>query len=223
MATVPPPRELKIGKIIDKTLAVLEHNAVPAALYVAGLTVINTVAGYFSVDLTSPSRATQIGLAQLAVGVVFAYVLLDTALRRTGLRSREGGQVFLPYLGLYLLSALGVIAGLILLILPGLVFAARWSIAQPLLVGRGAGVMDALGESWQRTKGNEVQILVAAFALLLPLIATIILAGILTDPKSLIGIGIAQLATSGLSLVSIAMGVALYGMMLGGAAARGDA
>ena len=41
---------------------------------------------------------------------------------------------------------------------------ARWSIAQPLLVARGDGVMAALGESWERTKDKEFQILGAALS-----------------------------------------------------------
>lgn len=218
---IAPPRELKVGKIVDKTFAVLEHIALPAAIYAVGLTVVNGVAKYLALDMT-PAQQMEIALAQMVIGAILTYFLLDAALRRTGLHSREGGQLILPYLGLYALAALGVVVGLILLILPGLVFAARWSIAQPLLVGRGAGVMDALGESWQRTKGNEVQILVAAFAVLLPLIATLIAAAILLDQESVIGIAIGQLATSAISLVSVATSVALYGMIVG-AAARGDA
>jgi hypothetical protein len=218
---IAPPRELKIGKIIDKTFAVLEHIAVPGLIYVVGLTVLNSAAGYFSLGLTAPMQKLEIGLGQIAIGVVFAYLLLDAALRKTGLQSREGGQVLLPYVGLYILMVLGVIFGLILIILPGLIFMARWSIAQPLLVGRGTGVMAAFGESWERTRGNEFPILAAAFAVILPLGATMILASILFDQESVVGIAISQFITSTLSLVSVAMSVALYGMIVGGSAASG--
>ena len=215
MATVPPPRELKIGKIIDKTLAVLEHNAVSAAIFVGGLTLINGAIAYFSLGLEAPVQQLEIGLAQFVIGVVFAYWMLDGALRTTGLRTRKEGQVLLPYFALSVLYTLGVVFGLLLVIIGALIFMARWSIAQSLLVGRGASVFEAFGESWERTKGNEVQIIAAALALLVPLIVMVILAGVLFDPEGVVGIGISQLATSAISLVSIAMGVALYGLMGG--------
>jgi predicted permease len=92
---------------------------------------------------------------------------------------------------------------------------ARWSIAQPLLVARGDGVMASLGESWDRTKGNELSIFTAALAVLLVPIVVMIAAGVLFAPENLVGIVIAQLATSALSLILLAMGVALYGLIMG--------
>ncbi len=220
MATL-PPRELKIGKIVDKTLGVIEHIALPALLFVIGFTAINSVLAYFLADPTSPLRAMQIWLLQLAVGAVVSYLLLDVALRHTGLHSRTERQAFLLYLGLYALYTLGVIVGFILIIVPGLIFMARWSIAQPLLVGRGTGVMEAFGESWERTKGNEFQIIVAALALLVLPITAAIVAIAFMGAESLGGIVVSQLATSVATLATLAMGVAIYGLMGGAREAAG--
>jgi hypothetical protein len=208
-------RSLKIGNLIDKTLAVIEHGLAPSLIYIAGLTLINSAIGYYTLTMTAPLDQLVIGLGKFVVGVVAAYLLFDTLLRKTGLITRTEGDVFLPYVGLSILYTLGVVAGLIVIIIPGLVIMARWIIAQPLLIARGDGVKQALGESWDRTRGSEFAIIGAWFALLIPLIAVIIACTILFDPADPIGILIGQLATSATSVVSLAMGVAAYGLLIG--------
>jgi hypothetical protein len=208
-------RSLKIGTIIDKTLGVVEHGMKPTLIYVVGLTLINAAIGYYTVGMTAPMDQVVIGLGKVVVGVVTAYVLFDALLRRTGLISRTEGDVFLPYVGLSILYTLGVVAGMIAIVIPGLVIMARWMIAQPLLIGRGYGVRQALGESWERTRGSEFTILGAWFALALPLLAVVIACAILFDPADPIGIVITQLASSAMSVVSLAMGVAVYGLIVG--------
>lgn len=211
MATL-PTRELKIGAIIDKTLGVVEHSMAPSLIYLVAITAISSAIGYFTVEMTAPTQQAVIGLVKFAVGVIAAYLLLEAMVRKTGLRSREGEAVFFPYLGLSIVYALGVMVGFILLIIPGLLIMARWSIAQPILVARGEGAMAALGESWERTRGNEFPILVAAVALIIVLIAVVIASSVFFDQASPAGIVITQLASSAITVVSLAMGVALYGM-----------
>lgn len=217
------PRSLKVGIIIDKTLAVLEHNIQPALIYVAGLTLINAAIGYFSVDMTGAMDLAVIGIGKFAVGVVAAYMLFDAILRRTGLTSRTEGDVFLPYIWLAILYNLALVVGFILIVIPGLVVMARWSLAQPLLIARGDRVSQALGESWERTRGAEFPILIAIFALLIPLIAVIIACALLFEPADPIRIVVSELATSGTSVISLALGVALYGLMVGNSTAPAPA
>ena len=77
MAVPTPPRSLKIGTIIDKTLGVIERNVTPVLAYVAGLTVINGAITYFSRDMTRVTDALVLGIAGIAVGIVAAYLLLE--------------------------------------------------------------------------------------------------------------------------------------------------
>jgi len=221
MATV-APRELKIGAIIDKTLAVLERAAVPALIYFAALTVINGAITYFTLAMIAPLQALAIGLLKMVVGIVAGYLLLDAMVRKTGLRSGKGEDVFLTFFGLSLLSGLAVLVGFVLLIIPGLFLIARWSIAQPLVVARGDGVMQAFGESWARTRGNEFQILIAMLALFAVFLAIVIAATVLFEKTDIVGIVIGQVGSSAMSAVSLALGVALYGLIVGtGEAASG--
>jgi len=209
------PRGLKIGTIIDKTLGVIEHNIAPALIYLVAMTAVSSAIKYFSIGKTAPLDLLAIVLIGVAVGVVGAYALLDAMVRRTGLREQSHGDAFLPFVGLSLLTTLGVFLGFVAVVIPGLVIMARWSIAAPMLLVRGGGVMKALGDSWERTSGAEFQYLVAVFALLLPLIAVMIVCGVMFEQADLVGIAISQLASAGLTVLTSAMGVAMYGLIVG--------
>lgn len=208
-------RDLKIGVIIDKTLGVLERAAVPALIYFAALTLVNGAITYFTGAMIAPLQVLAIQLLKMVVGIVAGYLLLDVMVRKTGLLSRKGEDAFMAFFGLSLLSGLAVFVGFILLVIPGLFLIARWSIAQPLVVARGDGVMRALGESWERTRGNEFQILIAMLALLVLFIAVAIAGTALFEKTDLIGIAVTQAGSSAMSAVSLAMGVALYGLIVG--------
>ena len=214
MATL-PIRAVKIGKIIDKTLGVIEHTAVPALIFVVVLTALCVPISYFSVGSTSPSRLVGGEFLKSAIGMVCGYFLLVAMVRRTGLYSRADGDAFLPYLGLTILSTLGVMLGALALILPALFIMARWSMAQPLLVAGGRGVMEALGESWDRTRGLEFQIIGAALALVFLPIAIGIGSSVLFEQGDPVRIVVSQLASSAASVIFMAMGVALYGLIVG--------
>jgi hypothetical protein len=212
---IPTPRNLNISVIVDETLGVMERCARPALVYAATLAAINAAIKYFTLEMTAPTDQLVIGLGTFAVGVIAAYVLIDAMLAKTGLRERAERDMFLPFVVLVVLYTLGFVAGLILIVIPGLVIFARWSLAQPMLMAQGIGPKQALGESWARTSGAELPILVAALALLAVPVAVIVACAMLFDPSDPVGIVIAQLAGSATSVVSVAMGVALYGLIGG--------
>ncbi|MXO58407.1 hypothetical protein GRI89_02450 [Altererythrobacter salegens] len=207
---ITPSRELKIGAIVEGTLEVIELCKVPVAIFIIALTIINGVVAYYTVENTAVLQALAKSGINFVVGVVAAYQLLEALLRKTGNKPAGGDDVFLAYCGLSVLYTLGVLAGFILLILPGLFVMARWIIAQPLLLSRRGGVVDSLKESWERTSGSEFPILVAMLSLVFSLIIVSALAGYLFEQTDPIGIGISQLAASCMSAVSMAMGVAIF-------------
>jgi len=214
MATV-PARALKFGKTIDKTLAVLERNAGPALIFVVVVTALCVPVSYFGIGSTSLSRIFGGELLRSVIGMICAYFLIVAMVRRTGLRTRTDEDAFLPYLGLSILSTLGIMLGMIALILPGIFIMARWMLAQPLLIARGAGVKEALGESWDRTRGSEFLIIGVAVTLLLPLIAVGIAVSVFLEADTMPRIIISQAASSSATVVFTALAVALYGMMFG--------
>jgi membrane-anchored glycerophosphoryl diester phosphodiesterase (GDPDase) len=207
-------RELKIGAIIDKSLAVLERVVAPALVFFVALTAVDGAIKYLTANASPLSQLAAAPL-QIVVAVFFSYQLLRIMIDRTGLRSRGDADVFLAYFGLSVLYGLAVLLGLILLILPALFLIARWSLAQPLVVARGDGIMQAFGESWEKTSGNEFQIIVAAIVLVIVPQGLSVAAGAMFAKDSLLGIGLSQGLASLGSVLGMAMGVALYGMMIG--------
>ncbi len=218
MATL-PSRDLKIGTIIDKTVDVVGRNVGPSLLFVAALAVLGTGVDYLSLQaqqafsVSALLQVSALSLALLVVSIVGSYLLIETMLRNTGLMSEERERRFFAYLGMSILIGLAVGAGLIFLIIPGLVFMARWSVAQSLLIGRGTGVMDSMGKSWEVTKGNEVSIILAALAMLILFYALAFLPPFLFPELGVVGTAIGRIGSSAASVISCAMGVALYGLI----------
>lgn len=214
MVTVAPPRQLKIGTIIDKTLGVLEHTAIPAAIFIVGLWIASAAIKYFTLNM-GPLEQAGVAFVQVVVTLAASYFLLDATLQKTGLRSSGGEDMFFAYFGLTILYTLGTWAGLIAIVLPGLVIMARWSLAAPMLLVRGEGVMRSLGGSWERTKGNEFQIIIAMLALYVVPLAVLIAGSVMFDPADPVGIAVSQLASAAMSALGVALSVALYGLMEG--------
>ena len=214
--SVAPPRELKAGTIIDATLGVLERCAVPFVLFIVALTVLNGAVGYYGLEHTSVTQQVLKGVVGLTVGIAAAYFLYEAVLARTGLRSRQSDDAFLPFIGLAVITTLAVMVGLIALIIPGLYLMARWSIAAPVLMVDGKGPNKAMQDSWDRTKGSDFSILVAVLLFYgVPTLASVA-AGIVLGPEDPLGIGLSQLASAVASALGVAMAVGIYGRMIGG-------
>lgn len=130
------------------------------------------------------------GLATSVVTFFISYHFVEYILRQDGLtasdlRGRHYGAAF----GAALLSGLGILVGMLLLVLPGLYVAARWSLANPLVIGEGMGATAALRESWERTADSAWPIMGALLVLGLGVIAAFFLLG---GASVLAGAGSAQ-------------------------------
>lgn len=84
-----------------------------------------------------------------------AYVVLNFRLVRS---SGRGGEFMRPraagFIALGILSGLAILAGLLLLLLPGIYLYARWYWAYPILVADDTAVTDAMRRSWHLTRGR---------------------------------------------------------------------
>ena len=67
---------------------------------------------------------------------------------------------FLPVVAAYLLVGFGTLFGLILLIVPGLIFAIGMQMVFYVIVYEGLGPIDAMTRSWELTDGNKLNIFV---------------------------------------------------------------
>jgi hypothetical protein len=89
--------------------------------------------------------------ASLTVAVDDRYVH-GTKQQRSDLM--EDANRFGPLIGASFLSGIGILFGLVLLVVPGLVFAAWWGLHMPLIVREGRGAIESMEESKRRVQGS---------------------------------------------------------------------
>jgi len=175
---------LDIGAVLRRVFDIYVEQAsvlMPAAAAVFVLTGI--VAGLLI--------AASPGLAVLAVAIDLVAVTLFTGMVvrlvadvQDGRRDATPGQLLraaTPVLGQLILvgvvAALGIMAGFILLVVPGLILLTLWSVAAPVVVIENPGVFPALRRSRMLVRGNGLQV----FAVILILVVLVGAAGNVID------------------------------------------
>jgi uncharacterized membrane protein len=120
---------------------------------------------------------------------------------------RRGLTRFWPIIGLAILVALGVGIGFILLIVPGVILAIRWSVALPACVVENLGPLASMKRSAELTKGNRWKL----FGVFLLVLVIIILASIVVGLFVGLIVGASALAAGEIFAVVVA---ALVGLVI---------
>jgi hypothetical protein len=139
------PAEISAGEALSLTFRLMRSNAAPAAAAVAVLTGIG-----IAIDLAGEA-ATALTLVSSLLSVLFQYRVSSAALRAFGHQGHSGSRFWGVFL-LSLLYTLGIFMGLVLLVIPGIYLAVRWSLSLPILLEENVSAGDALGRSMQRTR-----------------------------------------------------------------------
>ncbi len=206
-------RQVTFGEFISEFQAVLTRHAPLLLIAGVALGVANTLLTYLLSD--NGGRGTS-GI----IGLVIGYFLLKELLSREGLIRNAGG--FWPYFGAGLLTGLGVIVGLILLIVPGIYFAARWSLAPAIVLGQGQGVTDSMRTSWAATEGNVWAIILFGLIIFGIYFVAAIVIGFLLGFGGLAGSFVQTLVTEFIGAIGSILGaasiVAIYRRLVGGTA-----
>jgi hypothetical protein len=147
------------------------------------VTLTNTVLDTWSEWALSPLAKDFTSILLIPLSVYLSTVIACAALKDVRLlpgSTRKWKLAALVFPAVFLQSAImavGVIAGLMLLIVPGLVLIVRWSPALPILIVEKKGVWPALEKSWQMTAGCGVliaELVCISIVLFLPtIVATI--------------------------------------------------
>jgi len=105
---------------------------------------------------------------------------------------RRGLSRFGAIVGLAILVGCGIWIGLILLIVPGIMFALRWSVALPACVVEGLGPLASMKRSAQLTKGHRWKLF--GIFLLLWVVSALagLLIGLLLKPAGVAGTQVVQ-------------------------------
>lgn len=110
-------------------------------------------------------------ILNLVVGILLAMAQISLGLKAyDGVESLSARSLWTPnpfwkFTGAYLLIALIVLAGLILLIVPGVILAVMLMFTLYLVMDRKLGPIEALKESARITKGNRVQLFLFLLAI----------------------------------------------------------
>lgn len=216
--------EASVRGFFAETVSIVRDKATETGVYVlaiGGLAAAGIVFGLSEPTAVSLGFGTSIDASQSAVSalyelflgvanIVAGYLLAKQFLAARG-RLQEGGSTFWPFLGMAILSWIGIIVGLILLIVPGVILLARWSAATGFVVGRREGVIEALGSSWEATKGHSWPIF---FAAILMFLAVAVAGGLVGGAFGVLGdlpLGVASaFVEAAAGAVFIAFGIAIF-------------
>lgn len=126
-----------------------------------------------------------LSVAQLILGLILSVAMIRVYL--AGARSQKMGVgealnqslrpgLLVKYFVLGLLVALAVVVGLILLIIPGLIVAARLILAEYYMIDKNMGITESFQASWVATKGHVLKFfgIAGVFILMALLMLTII-------------------------------------------------
>lgn len=123
---------------------------------------------------------------------------------------------WLPFIGLAIVSWLGVGVATIFLIFPGLFVGARWLMSPAIFVDRRTGVFEALGASWNATRGNTTPVLLALLVLAVMLVVTAAVLGALTMfGNSVVTAFVDALVTELFAVLAMGLSVATYRIVMG--------
>jgi hypothetical protein len=181
----------EVGALLRETSALLAKSSWRVIIAWVALTAIGTL-----ID----SRAQQSSNILFSfVGLVFQWWLTTFLLNESD-KGAVGGRGSGSIIGVSFLSGLGILVGLLLLIIPGIILFVRWSIAIPIVLSKGDGVIAALRESWYRTEGHFWPILGLLLVVYVPLFAFAFAVGVLIPSA---GLASSILVNAGLSVTLI--------------------
>lgn len=216
-SSVVPGGKLTVGDVLNSFAEGLQRNG-GLVLQGAGIMAAIALAGY----ILLPASAQSVGsLLQIPV----QYWLYEKLLRADGGGPQPGAaRRILPFVGLSLVIGLGVGLGMILLIVPGLILAARWSVAIPIFVGEEQSVADSMSRSWELTRPSQWSIVLAlvVFGLLFGVVygalvfATVLVSALIGSEWML------SLISGGMAAVYTSFATSLYRRLGAGSAAYGQ-
>lgn len=140
----------KFGDAVRESVAIIRLDlrafaAVLAVLFAAGL----------AFDYGSSVNFSGLAGYNLLYGIIGILVqawVTRRSLHMLGITAMAQGLRFWAFVGVGILSGIGIILGVVALILPGIFLAGRWYLAAPFLLAENVAPTDALTRSWHATE-----------------------------------------------------------------------
>jgi hypothetical protein len=207
---------LEVGALLTRMWATISGAIGAAAGFFFAIAGLGSI-----IDLTMGESSGAYLLVTVA-SFVATYFLFRAMLHGSGLlREGEGGG-FGVYFGVSFLGGLGMLLGFLFLIIPGLILMVRWSAAYGFALSEDRGATDALGESWEITRGSFWPILAVLLIGMVPLFVVMFglgfgLASWTADyaESSTVEVVVINVVSTAYSVYNAAMGIAVYWMLRG--------
>ncbi len=176
------PVKLNVGDLLGSASDELRGAKKSVLTYFAIFVPLVAISSYLDVSLGmisgEPGQAWNVGFEYGGLGllVLIASVVGQMWLfgKMLGVEVELNGANaprILAFIGVAIVTALGVMLATVLLIVPGLFVGSRWLMSPAFFVHDRETVFDALGKSWEATKGNTRIIMLCAFLVILGLLA----------------------------------------------------
>jgi hypothetical protein len=161
-------KRLDIGNVVADTFGVISDNLATLALadvLLLGLPGVIQILGLKMIPTAPVSGGALAFLGGL--GGLVGMLVLQGAVIYSASEDHAGAKASLgdlaavglrnalPLLGLFILIVLGVSGGLILLVVPGVLLALRWSLSAPVLITERQGVLKSMKRSAELTQGHR--------------------------------------------------------------------
>lgn len=199
---------LTAADLLDETFRLLRRGAPRAAI---ALVILAALGIAIDSRMAGPEWEGPLTLFTSVLVIVAQYRVTRLLLGDVAGAVPTGGGIG-AFIVLGILSGLGILLGLLLLVVPGIILFVRWSIAVPILIDTGDGVIDSLRRSWRDTAGCFWPILLTYLALYGPAILAAALGYALAtrNPDNLAGVVVANLAMNGGLVAGWHATVAIY-------------
>jgi hypothetical protein len=175
------PVRLELGQLLSATMQAMVRSPFVTALVVGVGAALDTWLSFADLDFV------YLVSASMTASFVAGFVLLRSILRTSGLNTGSIIHDFAGCLTLYVVTTMAIAFGLVLLVIPGMVLAVRWTPALAIYMNEPIGMRETLRRSWAMTDGSEWPIFTAMLiTIAIPIILAIVLpsAGVNTDPSA---------------------------------------
>ncbi len=231
-------QQFDLGRVLSRMFGMIRAGLATTGVFllvIAALGQLLSAAGQ-SVMLSTikpDAGASSLALAALSLSGLLGFVVLMLAATLVGSVGYGGGLAgylaehtgktislreslaigisrMLPVTGLTILWMLGIMLGAMLLLVPGLILIAMWSVAIPAMINEKIGVFEAFARSRALTKGSRLWIFLTLIVLLiLAYVPVVVIGAILVSLIGLTGgmTQIAQLGEGGFNLMNLAVGI----------------
>ncbi len=160
--------QVNVSNLLSATVDTIRNNLQLAGIFLAIMIPVSAVMTYFqgggqTFGMSAGFMIEESLMAQGLVAValvligfivsIFAHYWLIAGMVRGTVS--PGFDRILPYIGIYILYALGLIFGFVLLIVPGIILMVRWVAVLPSVIDRDRDAIGSFGDSFDMTNGHS--------------------------------------------------------------------